>query len=274
MRSETGLLRTYLNWIPILMFHEVVLDGTDPIPPYAVSQAQLRTILHDFARRGYTSGTLDQVVGGPVDDRKKQDTDDVTNKPRKQIVLTFDDGTSDFLENALPVLQEFRFTATIFAIAGMVGGKREWNSLPGQAPLTPVPLMSIADLRALRDKGFTIGSHTISHPRLTDLNIEQAEKEVANSRAMLVNMLGEPVRWFAYPYLAANEVTRNLVRAAGFVGACGGPNQKHSRFYLNRLDASYYKIPQLRIRCNGLFHMTRQMLRQARHSVSGTPTLT
>jgi peptidoglycan/xylan/chitin deacetylase (PgdA/CDA1 family) len=87
------------------------------------------------------------------------------------------------------------------------------------------------------------------------------------SRQTLSDLLGRPVRWFAYPYLAANNLTRTLVSDAGYEGACGGPNQKHSRFYLSRIDASYYTIPQLRLRCNGLFHITRQAIRQVRYGV-------
>ena len=266
------MLRTHIHWIPILMFHEVVPDKTDAIPPYAVTQTQLHDILHDFARRGYTSGTLEQVVSALSEGGQKQNRTGMTNGSKRQVVLTFDDGTSDFLEHALPILQEFRFTATIFAVAGMVGGQREWKSLPGQPPLAPVPLMSATELRTLHEMGFTIGSHTVSHRPLIGLNIEEADKEITDSRAILTNMLGVAINWFAYPYLAANDITRNLVRDAGYQGACGGPNQKHSRFYLNRIDASSYKIPQLRLRCNGLFHITRQMLRQARYGAGRTST--
>src|SRR6476469_5531060 len=106
------------GWTPILMFHEVLPDSTAPLPPYAVTRATLRAILADFAGRGYTSGTLDDVT--------TQLTHPQAVQPRR-LVLTFDDGTADFLDQALPVLQEFNFSATLFIVAGLIGGRRTWK---------------------------------------------------------------------------------------------------------------------------------------------------
>src|SRR4051812_43015962 len=98
------------NWTPILMLHEVVPDGTDPVPLYGITQAGLRAILEDFSARGYSSGTLDDVVRG----LSPRASGASTKKHRgKRLVLTFDDGTGDFLKYALPVLQEFKFSATL-----------------------------------------------------------------------------------------------------------------------------------------------------------------
>lgn len=236
------------------MYHEVVPDGTETLPPYSVTQSQLRDVLKDFAARGYTSGSLDDVVGGQQQ---------VNSNSRKRLVLTFDDGTSDFVEYALPVLQELGFSATLFIVAGLVGKRRVWTALDGQPALTPVPLLGTTDIRDLRHMGFTIGSHTVSHPWLPALNYEDVSREVRLSRVMLSDLLGEPVRWFAYPYVAADLKTRSLVQEAGYDGACGGPNRAHEHYYLNRIDASMFSLPELRMRCNGFYHLTRQALRQA-----------
>lgn len=269
MNTESWALNSPLNWIPILMFHEVVPNGTAIVPPYAVTEARLREILRDFSDRGYTSGTLEDVTRKVNGNGVKGSSHDTRQTRRKRVVLTFDDGTRDFIEIALPVLQEFGFSATVFVVAGMVGGVRAWNSLPGQPLLTPAPLMNADELRALHDSGFTIGSHTVSHPALPTLSVNDARQEVAGSRQILMSMLGRPVHWFAYPYLAANHTTCGLVSEAGYQGACGGPNQKHARFYLNRIDASYFTVKALRLRCDGWFHGVRQAIRQARYGSGG-----
>jgi peptidoglycan/xylan/chitin deacetylase (PgdA/CDA1 family) len=254
--SAAQTLRTFRDWVPVLMFHEVVPDGTSPLPPYAITQSRLRGILRDFTERGYRSGTLEDVVSALDGDRRAHD---VSGKGRKKLVLTFDDGTRDFLEYALPVLQEFNFSATLFIVTGMVGGMRAWSDLP------PVPIMSADELRSLQAMGFTIGAHTVSHRRLSSLNDDEAREEIALSKQTLGDLLGAPVGWFAYPYLAENDQTRALVREAGYAGACGGLNQSHSRYYLSRVDVTAFTDRELRLRCNGLFHLTRQMIREVQH---------
>lgn len=267
-KTESTVLSTFRHWIPILMFHEVVADSTHPLPPYAVTRFRFREILTDFASRGYTSGTLDDAVFGLGEGARVRGKFSPASTQGRRLVLTFDDGTHDFLDNALPVLQELDFSATLFIVTSMIGKKRLWDALPGQPALSPVPLMGVQELRDARNMGFTIGSHTVSHRPLPSLVDKEAREEIALSRQVLSNLLGESVRWFAYPYLAASQVTQDLVHEAGYEGACGGMNQKPSRFYLSRIDASYYTARQLRLRCNGLFNMARLGVRQTRHALS------
>jgi peptidoglycan/xylan/chitin deacetylase (PgdA/CDA1 family) len=245
-------LGTIRGWTPILMLHEVLPDSTAALPPYAITRSTLRAILQDFTRRGYTFGTLDDVVGRP-------------SAGARRLVLTFDDGTADFIEHALPVLQEFHFSATLFIVAGLIGGQRHWQGGPGGTPMSPVPLMGAADLRALAAQGFTIGSHTMSHADLPALPPAEAAAEITQSRAVLSDLLGQPVDWFAYPYVRATAATRALTQAAGYRGAVGGANQPHQRYYLNRLEVGIFSLPQLRWRTNGLYHFTRHTYRQLRY---------
>src|SRR6476659_17432 len=110
-RNAMQTWQTLRHWTPILMLHEVLPDDQAPLPPYAITRAGLRAILADFTRRGYTSGTLDEVRA--------------PHRP-KRLVLTFDDGTADFLEHALPILEEFKFSATLCIVADFVGKQRTW----------------------------------------------------------------------------------------------------------------------------------------------------
>src|SRR3954453_3930062 len=180
--NGVSAFRSMLSWTPVLMLHEVLPDNTDSRPPYSITQSGLRAVLRDFTERGYKSGTLDDVVAGG-------------SNRGKRVVLTFDDGTSEFIEHALPVLQEFKFSAVLFVVAGLVGGTRTWPARPGQDDLEPVPLMSASELCALQAQGFTIGSHSYSHPQLTTLSPEKVRDEVTRSREVLQDMLGAPIKW-------------------------------------------------------------------------------
>ncbi|HUS15301.1 MAG TPA: polysaccharide deacetylase family protein [Chloroflexia bacterium] len=240
------------RWTPILMFHEILPAAAAAGSPYATTPAKLRAILEDFTRRGYTAGTLDDVL---------------TPGPARRLVLTFDDGTADFMEHALPVLEEFDCRATLFIVAGAVGGRRTWAARDG-APLPAVPLLAASELRALAGCNFSIGSHTLTHRVLTDLPPAQAEEEIRGSRARLTDLLGRPVDWFAYPYVALDPAVQRRVRDAGYAGACGGYQQAHGRYHLIRLDAAVFSVADLRRRSSALFHLVRGLRRRARQ----TPT--
>ena len=191
--------RTLLRWTPTLLFHEVLPDGTDPLPSYAITRSTLKAILADFVSRGYAPGTLADALGEG-------------QAGGKRLVLTFDDGTSDFLENALPVLDEFDFKATLFIVSGLMGSTRNWKTSSGAEAMDPVPLMSAGEILSLHRAGFTIGSHTVSHRALPALSPDEARKELIDSRRALEELTGSQVEWFAYPYVALDESTRAHVR--------------------------------------------------------------
>lgn len=248
--QSVSAVRSALRWTPILMLHEVLPDSISPLPPYGMTQSGFRAVLRDFTARGYTSGTLDDALGQPRG---------------KRLVLTFDDGTCDFMEYALPVLREFSFSATLFIVAGLIGGRRSWLARPGQGDLDQVPLMTASDLRDLHAQGFTIGSHSLTHPHMPDLSAQEVREEAGRSYETLGSLIGEPVRWFAYPYNAANAETRSAVRETGYEAACGGTHQSHERYYLNRVDSSMFSPSELRLRTNGLYHATRETVRRVRY---------
>lgn len=64
-------------------------------------------------------------------------------------------------------------------------------------------------IRALRDAGWEILSHTASHPHLTSLSAEQIEDELSRSKAALEN-LGVKVNSLVYPYNQNNALVRSI----------------------------------------------------------------
>lgn len=251
IEGDTLPVQTLLNWTPTLLFHEVLPDGTAPLPDYAVTRSQLRNILRDFVGRGYLPGSLEDALG---------------ERPRKgkRLVLTFDDGTRDFLDNALPVLDEFGFKATLFIVSGLMGKERAWKTSAGDALVAPVPLMSADEVRELHRRGFTLGSHTVSHKALSGLPDEEVRCELGESKKALEGLTGASVEWFAYPYISLNDRTRQLVKETGYRGACGGYNAAHSRYHLDRIEASVFTLEQLRQRTSPLRFALRALIRKAK----------
>jgi peptidoglycan/xylan/chitin deacetylase (PgdA/CDA1 family) len=150
--------------------------------------------------------------------------------PARAVVLTFDDGYRDTLELAVPILREFRFTATCFVVTDRVGLTSDWTE--------PAPLMGWADAREWLAAGMTLGSHSRTHPDLMQVPGDLLREEVAGSRAMLEDRLGVPVRAFAYPYnrLGPREVA--AVRTAGYAAGCAGLDLSGSPHALCRVDGA------------------------------------
>ncbi len=137
--------------------------------------------------------------------------------PPRAVVLTFDDAYENFADHALPVLQRWGYPATVYAISGWLGRPIAWAS---QEPGRPVPgLMSGSRLREVRAAGIAVGSHSASHAKLGELGPERQREELADSKAALEDLLGEPVRHLCYPFGSFDLGAVRAAAAAGYVSA-------------------------------------------------------
>jgi putative peptidoglycan lipid II flippase len=145
--------------------------------------------------------------------------------------LTFDDGYRDFLTSALPILERYGFTATLFIVAGLLGGENEWDDG------LRLPLLDKDELREIRARGIEIGSHGLSHVRLAGLDQATLRREVQDSRELLCSLLGEPVDGFCYPFGSLDGPAVRAVQEAGYAYGCGVkvPSASVSRFSLPRM---------------------------------------
>ncbi len=97
------------------------------------------------------------------------------------VALTFDDGFRNFFEHALPVLERYRFPATVFVVSGFCGGRNDWPTQPRNAGIPILELMDWSEVQQAAQAGISIGCHTVNHPRLPLLpeggNRKGAERE-------------------------------------------------------------------------------------------------
>jgi peptidoglycan/xylan/chitin deacetylase (PgdA/CDA1 family) len=68
---------------------------------------------------------------------------------------------------------------------------------------------------------FVIGSHTISHPLLTRIPIESARDEIINSRKIMQDLTGQPIKSLAWPRGYTNPNLQAIARDAGYEDARG-----------------------------------------------------
>ena len=216
-----------MNWLPILTYHRVcdVPRREDPLA-LCTRPRDLERVLRYLRTRPYRFVTfgeaVDLVTAAPL--------------PRDRLAcLTFDDGYDDFYTNAFPILQRHGVPATVFMVTGCVGGSNCWDDHYG---MRPVRMMNEQEISELAAKGIEFGSHTVSHPRLTELSAAEQEREVVDSKRALERLLGRPVRSFCYPHMDHDERVRSLVREAGYAGACGGEQAENSRYLVHRVNVS------------------------------------
>jgi len=169
------------------------------------------------------------------------------------IGLTFDDGYKNFLHTAVPILEAFGFTATVFVVAGLLGKENDWKHAYNPRPV--MELLGTTDLRETAEHGMEVGSHSMTHADLADLSPRTLEGEVQGSRQVLSEILGEEVDGLCYPYGSVDHAAVEAVRRAGYAYACGWRTPlKHGhephnlpRIYVSDRDNSWRLAAKLKV---------------------------
>lgn len=133
------------------------------------------------------------------------------------VALTFDDGFRNVFENALEPMARHGLRAMQFLVVDAIGKLNEWDLRDGE---TPEPLMDAGHVRAWLGAGHFIGSHSLTHARLTRLSVRDAREEISASKKKLEDAFGVEVDHFCYPYGDLNPAVRDLVMEAGYRAAC------------------------------------------------------
>jgi peptidoglycan/xylan/chitin deacetylase (PgdA/CDA1 family) len=152
-----------------------------------------------------------------------------TDGARDLVGLTFDDGYTDFLHTAVPVLESFGFSATVFVVVGKLG--KENCLTHAHNPRPRMELLGATDLHEVSKRGMEVGSHGMTHTDLSGLNPPMLETEVKDSRQMLSELLGEEVEGFCYPYGSLDRAAVEAARQARYAYACGWRAQPERSAY-------------------------------------------
>ncbi len=190
-----GVIR-YLQWlksgknfrIPILMYHGLSDDPETGIHPYYrlnTSPVAFANQMELLAEQGYRVVGLDEAVEKFICQRKCIHS----NQSHKPVVITFDDGFSDFYDRAFPVLAGHGYSATVFLPTAFIGGKIEHKSF-----------LSWRQVRELDGAGIAFGSHTMTHPHLDGLTRIEIQQEMLQSKEIIESNIGKRVGSFSFPF--------------------------------------------------------------------------
>jgi peptidoglycan/xylan/chitin deacetylase (PgdA/CDA1 family) len=209
--------------VVVLLYHRVGerSSATEIDLPAAVFEQQMAWLA---ARRVATDMdvALDETAE-PFDERR----------PRHPVVVTFDDGTADLVDVALPILARHNVPSVWYLATDFMERSREFPD--GGRPL------SWAGAREAVDSGLvTLGSHTHTHALLDRIDPADAADELDRSVALIGERVGVAVDHFAYPKaVAPSPEVEPLVRARFRSAALGGNRaNSYGRTDLHRLARS------------------------------------
>jgi len=127
-----------------------------------------------------------------------------TDGPAKPVVITFDDNQPTQYDPAMPIIEKYGHMAVFYMVSNRIGTKG---------------FLSAEQILDMQKRGMDIESHTISHRVLTALPAAEVERDLAESKKVLEDLLGKPVLHLAYPGTAHNQTVRDRAKAAGYVTA-------------------------------------------------------
>jgi peptidoglycan/xylan/chitin deacetylase (PgdA/CDA1 family) len=201
--------------ITVILYHRVSDDARDNltvgIGQFDRQMALLRRLCRPMA--------IDELLALDV----------VPRSDRPQVCVTFDDGYLDNYVHAMPILMRHGIPAAFFVSTGIIATQRPFPHDVSRGNAL-VPSMNWEQVQALHERGFTIGSHSVTHIDCAAEPEAVVVHELAQSLADLRRRLGLVDVYFAYPFGGREHMTPQrleLVKKAGYaacLSAYGGTN--------------------------------------------------
>ena len=238
--------------VMVLLYHRVCrasedweLEGVDPVE----FEKQLV-----YLKRHYHLITLDQFI-----DALLNGFDRLPKKHgRRFVVVTFDDGYKDNFTNAYPLLKKYEVPATFYVSTGYVDPIIDTSAL--DRPMARHTFMSWNDLHVIaNDPLMSIGAHTVTHPHLTNVSIDDVQNEMRSSKQTIEEKLGRSIATFAYPFGLERDFSPVIIDLARECGFTNAPTAIHglndattSPFEIKRIVAGF-TLETLIVRMNSLY---------------------
>jgi peptidoglycan/xylan/chitin deacetylase (PgdA/CDA1 family) len=190
--TNTGCEKVKTTNTPILMYHHIAINDQPKNQTEIdlhVSPDNFRSQMNYLKSQNYKTINLSDIFCKSFD---------------KNVAITIDDGYKDNITNALPILKSFGYKATLYVITNDVG-KPDY--------------LTWDDINTLKNAGWEIGSHTLTHPDLSILSQASAKNQIFESKQILETKLNIVVSSFCYPSGKYNTETLSLVKQANYLYA-------------------------------------------------------
>lgn len=180
---------------PLVLMYHGIADGGEQVSRWRVSRQAFADQMRLLRDSGHYSLRLSELARPPAPGG---------------VCITFDDGYRDTLV-AAHILADLGFSAIWFLVSDRLGGQADWDE-PGQG----AALLGLDELQAMADAGMEFGSHSATHPRLTDLDDASLARELQQSRQQLGGCLDRTIEAIAYPYGRFDDRVVTATSEAGY----------------------------------------------------------
>lgn len=183
--------------IPVLVYHHIRKQQGWSRNSWSwkmtVSPEVFEKHMQWLSEHGYVTVTLDMMVELLQGKR---------TFPEKPVVITFDDNTLTSYDPGATIMEKYGHIGVYYIVSNRIDNPN---------------IINRERIKDLAERGHDIQSHTITHRALPPLPAVEIEREMRDSKRILEELIGKPVRHVAYPGTAHNPTVRALAKAAGYV---------------------------------------------------------
>ena len=204
--------------IPVLLYHSISDDDSIMSLNVNIFENQIKYL----KKNGYTSVNFNEI----------------NQREKKQIIITFDDGYKDVFVNALPILKKYNFKATCFFVTNFIGQDNNWDIK--KKNFSKKEIMNSNDINHWISSGMHIGSHSHNHLDLTKISEKNLLNELEFSKKILEDKFNTSNEIFCYPYGKVNqnvyELTKTIYNKAVTTNRSRYDLNKHNSHLIPRID--------------------------------------
>lgn len=200
--NQNSILWKYQN--PVIIYYHMVTEKTKPYyPDSGINPKIFRSQLIEL-KKYFNIISLPEAL-----ERAKAEKLD-----KNSMVITIDDGFAECHSVIAPILLEEKIPATFFLIANCIDNKNMmWlnekqylkTSVSGIEPVSELlenqkPYLTTQQIQELNNAGFSIGSHSETHPSCDQLGYEELYEEIVDSSISIEKKIDSEVKYFSYPF--------------------------------------------------------------------------
>jgi peptidoglycan/xylan/chitin deacetylase (PgdA/CDA1 family) len=202
--------------VPVLMYHSIASNPSDSL---SVTPENFRKQMEYLQTAGYSVISLDELIDAISSGKRS---------PGKEVVLTFDDGLEDNYIKAFPVLSGYDMPAIIFLESANIDNRGMY--------------LTWGQIRHMVKNNIAFGAHTRTGAYLPSISQDQVlVSEIVLSKSDIEEEIGKKVKYFCYPTGGFNDRIKEIVRIAGYKGACT-TNRGFDRF-----NTDIYEINRIKV---------------------------
>jgi peptidoglycan/xylan/chitin deacetylase (PgdA/CDA1 family) len=191
--------------INVLCYHRFQKTGGKSADSYWISPERFESHLLYLKENGYNVVPMKRYVEF-IEGKEK-------DMPEKSVIITIDDGYKSVYEYAYPLLKKYGYSAVVYLYSVFFPGGKS--------------ALSVENVKEMMADGFEFGSHTYTHPYLTQRKnypedpeyLKMLRHEIIDSKKYLEKKLGAAVDTLAYPYGLYSTVITDIIKEAGYKAA-------------------------------------------------------